>query len=87
MSANHDKLALRLGQLKENIDKILKITTDEIKVSEKAPKAGKNVSHVGKKGILKLIVPMKFGHVMSQCKMQKNVSRISMIFLYALWKY
>ena len=58
LSANHDNLALRLGQLEENIDKILKITIDKTKVLEKAPKAGKNVSHVGKKGILKLIVPM-----------------------------
>ena len=57
MSANHENLALRLGQLQENIDKILKITTDETKVSEKAPKAGKKCFSCGK-DIFKLIVPM-----------------------------
>ena len=90
LSANHDSLALRLGQLEENIDKILKITTDETKVSEKASKAGKNVSHVGKKGILKLIVPMlgnpqnevtcvgNLAMLYPSVKMQQDVTRISM---------
>ena len=43
LSANHDNLALRLGQLEESIDKILKITIDETKISEKTPKAGKKM--------------------------------------------